>query len=82
MVRLAGLRRGTLASGHDGQRVRESSSRIFSAYVGSLDVEPESFRPMLQEIAIAEQVESWELQFLTMQPGREGDVRPYTCGFA
>jgi hypothetical protein len=36
---------------------------------------------MVQEIAVAEQVEGRKLQFLSMQPGREGDVRPYTCGF-
>jgi hypothetical protein len=36
---------------------------------------------MLQEIAVAEQVERWKLQFISMQPGREGDVRTYPCGF-
>jgi hypothetical protein len=81
MVGMARLGRSTVASAYDRQRICESGNCVFRPYVGSFDVEPESFRAMVQEIAVAKQVEGRKLQLLSMQPGREGNVRPYTCGF-
>jgi hypothetical protein len=80
-VRSARLGRSAVASRYDRKCICESCNGVFRPHVGNFDIEPDSFRTMLQEIAVAEQVERWKLQFISMQPGREGDVRTYPCGF-
>jgi hypothetical protein len=71
-----------VAGVNDRQRICESSNCLCRPYVGSFDIEPDSFRATVQELPIAEQVKGGKLQLFPMQPGGEGDVRPDTCGFA
>ncbi len=78
----SGLRGRGVAGGHDRQSVGERSGCVLGANVGDLDVEPESLRPVAEEVAIAEQVECRELQLISAQPRLDGDIGPDTRGFA
>ncbi len=64
------------------QGVGECRERILGANFGELDIQPERFRPVAEEVAIAEQVEWRQLQFIPAQPRLDGDVGPDTRGFA
>src|SRR5260370_38183735 len=82
IVRLARPCRCRMASGHDRQCVGECTEYIFGANVGELDLEPESLRPVTEEVTVAEQVEWGELQLIAAQPRLDGDIGPDTGGLA
>src|SRR6266700_5875648 len=82
LVRLAGLRRRDVASANNGQSAGERGDRLFRGDVGEIDVQSEDLCAPCDEVAVAEQVECRELQFIAAQPCLDGDVGPDACGFA
>ena len=65
-----------------GNALANVASASSAPNVGEPDVQPERFRPVTQQVAIAEQVEWRELQFSSAQPRLDGDVGPDTRRFA
>ena len=79
---MAGQRGRGAAGRHDRQRMRERGGGVLGLDIGELDVEAERLGAVIEQIAIAEQVEWRKFKLIAAQPGLDGDVGPDACRFA
>jgi len=71
-----------MAAGYDWQGVGERTDCILGTDVGELDLKSQNSCPVIEVIAIPDQVKRRKLQFIAAQPRHQCDIRPDARGFA